>query len=95
VEEVCLLVVCDVKVLNIHKGIVVIFWKHCAIALSFSKNFFFIQVREIGLPLETNFGKGGIEALVKGTSKVHTISSNKGIIFGVGLVYDCVGSNIE
>lgn len=54
-----------------------------------------IHSRETGLPLETNFGKGGMKALVEGTSKVHANSSNEGITYGVGLVRDCAGSSVE
>lgn len=47
-----------------------------------------IHSRETGLPLDTNFGKGGMKALVEGISKTHAASSIEGKTYGIDVVYD-------
>ena len=54
-----------------------------------------IHSRESGLPLETNFGKGGMKFLMEGTSRVHATEARA---YGIGvdsLIRDCMGISIE
>jgi len=51
--------------------------------------------RDRWLPLETNFGKGRMKALVEEASKVHTISNNTRMTYRVGFVCDCMGVSMD
>jgi hypothetical protein len=48
-----------------------------------------IHSRETGLPLETNFDKGGMKALVEGLSRRQASVKLEGTSYGIGLVHDC------
>jgi len=54
-----------------------------------------IHLKETKLPLETNYGKRCMKALVEGASKVLANSNNEGLNNGVGLVLNCMDSSIK
>jgi hypothetical protein len=54
-----------------------------------------IHSKEIGLLLETNFDKGGMEALVEELSKDQASVKVKRTSYWIGLVRDCEGVSID
>lgn len=54
-----------------------------------------IHSRETDLPLETNFGKGGMKALVEGLAKEQANVKVKRRTYGIGVVFDCASVNID
>jgi hypothetical protein len=54
-----------------------------------------IYLRETRLLLETNFGKGGMKALVEELSRGHASMKAKRTLYGIGLVHDCASVIID
>lgn len=54
-----------------------------------------IHSHESSLPLETNFGKGGMKVLVEGLAKELANEKAEQSTYGIGLARDCAGVDID